>query len=103
VQLVGHAYVFELTAPRINKTFLIEATSDAELVAWLDAIETAAQSASNVSAPFNLEHRIHVDWHSASGLTGLPPAWHEQLLASSIPKASVIEHPDVRETVVLRM
>lgn len=61
-------YCFEITAPRISKSFLIQANSPQEVKDWLEAIETASEY-SSVSAPYNVQHEIHVDFDSATGFS----------------------------------
>jgi len=58
---------------------------------WLDAIETGSEY-SSVSAPYNVQHEIHVDFDSATGFSGLPPEW-EAILKASINKTEVLAHP----------
>mmetsp|Transcript_20370 Transcript_20370/g.34761 ORF Transcript_20370/g.34761 Transcript_20370/m.34761 type:complete len:488 (-) Transcript_20370:14-1477(-) len=86
-------FVFELIAPKINKSFNIQATSKHEMETWLKAIDLGSDY-SNVSSPFNLEHKIHVDFNSATGFSGLPTAWEEKLGLAGIDKAMVLDNPD---------
>lgn len=76
----GKTFCFDLTAPKISKTFLIQANSKGEVRCtsycryaycekvdeWMKAIEKASEY-SCVSTPYNVEHKIHVDFNSASG------------------------------------
>jgi len=40
----------------------------------------------SVSAPFNLQHGIHVDFNSSTGFSGLPSEWETMLKTSGIDK-----------------
>jgi hypothetical protein len=42
---------------------------------WMDVIR-AGSVHSPVSAPFKVEHKIHVDFSSDSGFVGLPSEWY---------------------------
>lgn len=90
---VGKPFCFELTAPRINKVFYIQATSKAEAEEWMEAIEKGADY-SCVSSPYNVEHKIHVDFNSATGFSGLPPEWEAMLKSAQISKQEVLNNPD---------
>ncbi len=46
---------------------------------------------SAVSTPFNVEHKIHVDFNSTTGFVGLPPAWEAMLKSSGISPVEVRE------------
>jgi hypothetical protein len=48
-----------------------------------------------ISAPFNVQHNIHVQVDPASntGFKGLPPEWDAMLSASGISKAEISAHP----------
>jgi len=86
-------FCFEIVAPRINKTFFIQCNSSKELKDWLSAIESASEY-SSVSAPYNVQHEIHVDFDSATGFTGLPPEWEAMLKTSGITRDEAIANPD---------
>jgi len=88
----GKTYCMELSAPRINKNFLIQCSSQQEMKDWMAAVEAGSEY-SSVSAPYNVQHEIHVDFDSATGFSGLPPEW-EALLKGSITREEVIAHPD---------
>jgi len=45
-----------------------------------------------VSSPFNLQQKVHVDFNSSSGFTGLPPEWESSLITSGIDKKEIIEN-----------
>jgi len=89
----GKTFCFELTAPKISKTFLIQANSKGEVNDWMKAIEKAAEY-SCVSSPYNVEHKIHVDFNSATGFSGLPPEWEAMLKSSLISKKEVLDNPE---------
>jgi len=89
----GKTNCLELVAPRINKTFFIQAANGSELREWLAAIESGSEY-SSVSAPYNVQHEIHVDFDSATGFSGLPKEWEMMLKQSGITREDVIAHPD---------
>eukprot|EP01121_Diplochlamys_sp_Union-15-3_P014911 TRINITY_DN481_c0_g3_i1.p1 TRINITY_DN481_c0_g3~~TRINITY_DN481_c0_g3_i1.p1 ORF type:complete len:764 (+),score=155.36 TRINITY_DN481_c0_g3_i1:104-2293(+) len=47
-----------------------------------------------VSAPFNVQHDVHVDFNSTTGFSGLPGEWQAWLESSQISKQEVITHSD---------
>jgi len=87
----GKPFTFELQASRINKTFIIQATQPIEMKSWMEAIESGSEY-SSVSAPYNVQHEIHVDFDSATGFSGLPPEWEAMLKASGITKQDVLNN-----------
>jgi hypothetical protein len=91
-------YCFELNAPSISKMFIIQCNSDAEVKQWIEAISSGSEY-SSVSAPYNVQHEIHVDFDSATGFSGLPPEW-EAILKGSISKAEVIANPEDAKAVL---
>lgn len=84
---------FELSAPKINKTFFIQANNKEEVDEWIRAIEKGSEY-SCVSSPYNVEHKIHVDFNSATGFSGLPPEWEAMLKSSLISKTDVLANPE---------
>jgi len=92
-KIPGKSYCIELSSPRISKTFVIQCNSSQEMREWLLAIETAAEY-SSVSAPYNVQHEIHVDFDSATGFTGLPTEWETMLKTSGITRDEAIANPD---------
>ncbi|EKX33861.1 hypothetical protein GUITHDRAFT_81068 [Guillardia theta CCMP2712] len=50
----------------------------------------------NISAPFNFQHKYHVqvDPSSSTGFTGLPPGWDGLLQQANITKKEALEHGD---------
>jgi len=46
-----------------------------------------------VSSPYDLTHKIHVDFSSATGFSGLPPEW-ETMLKGNISKDEVLKNPN---------
>jgi len=92
-KLPGKPYTFELHAPKISKDFLIQANSDTDATSWMKAIEKGAEY-SCVSSPYNVEHKIHVDFNSATGFSGLPPEWEAMLKSANITKKEVLDNPE---------
>jgi len=88
----GKTNCFELNSPRINKIFFIQASSEHDLKTWLTAIEAGSEY-SSVSAPYNVQHEIHVDFDSSTGFSGLPAEW-EAMLKGVISREEVIANPD---------
>lgn len=56
----GKKYRFELTSPEMNKTFLIETTTQSEVEDWINKIKQ--QSTNEISSPFAVQHNLHVDF-----------------------------------------
>ena len=83
-------FLFEVASTRIDKSFLIQASSQQELDEWVEAIN-AGRNFYSVSSPFDLQHNIHVDFNSETGFVGLPNEW-ETLVKGTITKAEVIEN-----------
>lgn len=59
-------FTFELSSPRIDKTFLIQAASKQDMDDWVESIKSAKNFYA-ISTPFALEHKIHVDFKSETG------------------------------------
>lgn len=76
-----------------NKTFYIECNSEKEMKDWKQAFQTGSEY-SSVSAPYNVQHEIHVDFDSATGFSGLPPDWEALLKTSGITRDEVVANPD---------
>jgi len=89
----GKPFCFELVAPKISKSFLIQANNKTDVASWMKAIDKASEY-SCVSSPYNVENKIHVDFNSATGFSGLPPEWEALLATSLIPKSAVLDNPD---------
>jgi len=89
----GKPFSFELSAPKINKVFYIQANNKPEVQEWIRALEKGAEY-SCVSNPYNVEHKIHVDFNSATGFSGLPPEWEAMLKSSLITKNEVLNNPE---------
>mmetsp|Transcript_35556 Transcript_35556/g.48582 ORF Transcript_35556/g.48582 Transcript_35556/m.48582 type:complete len:517 (+) Transcript_35556:56-1606(+) len=85
-------FVFELISPT-GKYFFIQAASRNEMEEWIKEIEASSEM-EGVSAPFNVQHNIHVDFSSETGFIGLPMEWENMLKSSAIPKTDVMENPD---------
>jgi len=58
----------------------------------MDAIEQGSEY-SSVSAPYNVQHEIHVDFDSETGFSGLPPEWEVAIKTSGITKKEVLDNP----------
>lgn len=86
-------FCIELVAPRINKSFIIQCNNNQEVKEWIQAIEAASEY-SSVSAPYNVQHEIHVDFDSSTGFSGLPPEWEALLKTSGITRDEAIANPD---------
>jgi hypothetical protein len=52
----------------VDKSFIIEANSTQEMKDWIAAVDKASDY-SSVSAPYNVQHEIHVDFDSATGFS----------------------------------
>jgi serine/threonine protein kinase len=85
-------FSFLLHATAINKTFFIQARSQAEATGWIEAIEKGAEY-TTVSQPYNVQHDVHVDYNASTGLVGLPPEWEVLLQSSGILKKEVLAFP----------
>lgn len=83
-------FLFELSSPRIDKSFLIQASSQQEMDDWIEAIN-AGRNFYSVSSPFDLQHNIHVDFNSETGFVGLPDEW-ETLVKGNVSKTEVMEN-----------
>jgi hypothetical protein len=83
-------FLFEVSSPRIDKSFLIQASSQQEMNDWIEAIN-AGRNFYSVSSPFDLQHNIHVDFNSETGFVGLPGEW-ETLLKGTISKDEVVQN-----------
>jgi hypothetical protein len=47
-----------------------------------------------VGTPYNVEHKIHVDFNSTTGFSGLPPEWEAMLKSAAISKKEVLDNPE---------
>jgi hypothetical protein len=84
---------FQLTCGYDSKVFFIQASTKDVMEAWMKAINKGALFY-EVGGPFDIEHPIHVDFTSETGLVGLPPEWADMILDSGIPKVDVTENPE---------
>jgi len=89
----GKAYVIELSAPSINKVYYIQCYNQQDVKQWMAAIEAGSEY-SSVSAPYNVQHEIHVDFDSATGFSGLPPEWEAMLKTSGITRDEALKNPE---------
>jgi len=83
---------FEINAYQINKVFVIQANNGQEVKDWIKAVQEGSNY-SSVSAPYNVQHEIHVDFDSATGFSGLPPEWEVMLKTSGITREDVVANP----------
>jgi serine/threonine protein kinase len=81
---------FQLTCGDDGKVFVIQASTKDVMEAWVKAINKGSQFY-EVGGPFDVDHPIHVDFSSDSGLVGLPPEWENMLLNSGITKNEVLQ------------
>lgn len=89
----GKPYSIELISPKISKTFFIQGNSKGDIEEWMKALEKGAEY-SCVGTPYNVEHKIHVDFNSTTGFSGLPPEWEAMLKSSAISKKEVLDNPE---------
>jgi hypothetical protein len=89
----GKPFSIELICPKIQKTFFIQGNSQTEVDDWIKALEKGSEY-STVSTPYNVEHKIHVDFNSTTGFSGLPPEWEAMLKSSAITRGEVLANPD---------
>lgn len=47
-----------------------------------------------ISEPFGFEQRVHVDFNSDTGLSGLPPEWSALIKGSGITKEDIVQNAD---------
>jgi len=81
---MGKPFCFELNAKAIEKIFYIQAESDDDMNARIAAIKAASEF-SVVGMPFNVAHKLHVDFDaSRGGFVGLPAEWEGMLKNSGI-------------------
>jgi len=87
---IKRSFCFELYAPSIEKTFIIQAEGEDEIRAWMKDIQNG--SSIIVGSPFRVQHHVHVDFNSATGFEGLPPEWHNWLINSGISRNDIIQN-----------
>lgn len=63
---VKKSHSFELISTKIQKTFYIQAQSEKEMSDWIEAV-ISGKNFYNVSAPYELNHEIHVNFTSETG------------------------------------
>jgi len=81
---INKPFCFELNAKAIEKIFYIQADSEEEMNSWIAAIKAASEF-SVVGMPFNVSHKLHVDFDaSKGGFVGLPAEWEGMLKNSGI-------------------
>lgn len=47
-----------------------------------------------IGTPFNVAHRVHVNYNTTTGFEGLPPEWEAMLKSSGITKDEVLDNSD---------
>jgi serine/threonine protein kinase len=83
---------FQLTCGDDGKVFIIQASTKDVMEAWIKAINKGALFY-EVGGPFDVDHKIHVDFSSESGFVGLPPAWETEVL-NNFSKNEVMQYSD---------
>jgi len=96
---VGKPNCFELNAAKISKVFFIQCGSLNDMKDWVQAIEAGADY-SSVSAPYNVQHEVHVDFDQNTGYSGLPPEWEAILKGSGISEAEAKQNPKAVQVVI---
>jgi hypothetical protein len=87
------SHMYELEAPTIQKNFFLVAPSADERESWMSAIRQAASLIpSVVSGPYEVQHRVHVDFDSSTGYKGLPPEL-AALMKPFINESELQSHP----------
>jgi hypothetical protein len=59
------------------------ANSSAELEGWLEALDKGSKH-NPVSGPITVSHKVHVNFDSETGFSGLPAEWNDILQAHGI-------------------
>lgn len=84
---VNRDFCFEVSDSRSSKVFFIHAASKAEMDSWVEAIEKASKH-NPVSEPITVHHKIHVNYDTETGFSGLPGEWEELLKINGISAAA---------------
>lgn len=87
----GRDHLIEVSSTDFERVFLIQAPDGSVCEEWVQAIESASCVA-GVSAPFDIQHNVHVDFDSDTGFKGLPADWEAMLKSSGITRDEVIEN-----------
>jgi hypothetical protein len=83
---IGKDFCFMINSRASQKVFFIQTASKQEMDDWLAAIEKGREY-SPVGQPFNVHHKLHVQFNAAKGFVGLPPEWEALLHSSGITRA----------------
>ena len=75
---VNRPFAFEVTDSRNGKVYFLQASSQTDAEAWIDAMEKASKH-NPVSGPITVSHKVHVDFDTENGFSGLPSDWEELL------------------------
>jgi len=84
--------VFELHSTDFDRVYFLQANSESERTEWMNAIEKSVDSL--IQKPFDVQHRIHVDFNSETGFSGLPSDWEAALKSSGITKEDVLNNSE---------
>jgi len=87
----GRDHLIEVSSTDFERVFLIQASDGNACEEWVQAIESASCVA-GVSAPFDIQHNVHVDFDSDTGFKGLPADWEAMLKSSGITRDEVLEN-----------
>lgn len=80
---VNRPFAFEVADSRNGKMFFMCANSSAELEGWLEALDKGSKH-NPVSGPITVSHKVHVNFDSETGFSGLPAEWNDILQAHGI-------------------
>ena len=98
---VNRPWAFEVSDSRNGKVYIMQAASKADLDSWLDALDKASKH-NPVSGPITVAHKVHVDFDTENGFSGLPSDWEELLKVNGItPQAYQSPQEAEREVEVL--
>jgi hypothetical protein len=93
---LGKDNCFMLNSRTQGKVYFIQTTGRQETEEWMQAIRAGSEY-SPVGQPFNVAHKMHVDFDaSRGGFIGLPPEWAAMLKSSGItPQEQAENHTEV--------
>lgn len=84
---VNRDFAFEVSDSRSGKVYFVHGSSKSEMDAWVEAIEKASKH-NPVSEPITVRHKIHVNYDTETGFSGLPGEWEELLKINGINAAA---------------
>ena len=87
----SRTHLIEIASGDFDRVFLIQAPDAAVCEEWVRAIEKGS-CGGGVSAPFDVQHNVHVDFDSDTGFKGLPEDWEAMLKSSGITRDEVLEN-----------